>query len=257
MLDRLRALIEDRRHRRELRRWADLAARVERMPLSDLRDLRRRARQTQRELDKIHHAVTSRLTLPVIGSNAIRKPPRTDWAHRPEAWAGPVRPTGFAAAPAKTRIGSEVTVFHDATRSELTIRQVRNTRESDLAPFGLRLDVFNFDGSFLSLAVDMPGSALEGLRRTHLLRLAMTIESERPHEMFARLNLRHGPNTEQIVREVDTSGRDIIVEFDLYYTNFNEARGEAMWLDLIFESPSMNQVTVRDLTVTRRPRATL
>jgi hypothetical protein len=28
-----------------------------------------------------------------------------------------------------------------------------------------------------------------------------------------------------------------------------------MWIDLIFENPQMNQVTIRDLTLSRRPRA--
>ena len=71
------------------------------------------------------------------------------------------------------------------------------------------------------------------------------------------MNIRHGPNTDQIVRELDTSARNISVEFDLYYTQFNENRGEGMWVDLIFEGPSMNQVTIRDLTIIRRPRANI
>ncbi|MEM6619012.1 MAG: DUF6478 family protein, partial [Pseudomonadota bacterium] len=213
--------------------------------------------QLRRRLDAVNHVAINRLTLPVIGSNAIRKPARTEWSHRPEAWAGPVVPGGVAAVETKTQIGSEVTIFHDCSRSEMSFRQVRNTREEDFAPFGLRLDVFNFDGSFLSLAVEMPKGALDGLKRTHLLRLDLILESERPQEMFARLNIRHGPNTEQIVREIDMSTRRIAVEFDLYYTQFNEDRGEGMWVDLILDSPSMNQVTFRDLTVIRRPRVNI
>jgi hypothetical protein len=37
----------------------------------------------------------------------------------------------------------------------------------------------------------------------------------------------------------------------------NEKRVERIWLDLIFEGPEMNQVTLRDLTFSRRPRAEL
>ena len=135
--------------------------------------------------------------------------------------------------------------------------RVRNTNEDDFAPFGLRMDVFNFDGSFLSLAIEMPQEAVQDLKRTHLLRLDMIVDSERPQEMFARLNIRHGPNTEQIVRELDMGQRNIWVEFDMYYTQFNEARGDGMWVDLIFEGPSMNQVTIRDVTMVRRPRASI
>ncbi len=227
------------------------------MPLSDLRGLRKKANQARRLIDRINHVAVSRLTLPVIGSNAIRKPPRTEWAYRPQAWAGPVYPSGLAAVGSKQKIGDEVTIFHDCNQSELAFRQVRNTSAEDFAPFGLRMDVFNFDGSFLSLAVEMPAEALNGLKRSHILRLDMRIESERPQEMFARLNIRHGPNTEQIVRELDMGGQNFYVEFDLYYTQFNEDRGDSMWVDLIFEGPSMNEVTIRDVTMIRRPRASI
>ena len=53
-------------------------------------------------------------------------------------------------------LGDEVTVFHDCQISKLTLRQLRNYREADLVPFGLRMDVFRFDGSFLSLVLNMP-----------------------------------------------------------------------------------------------------
>lgn len=257
MLDRLRSLIEERRHRRSLRRWEAAGQSATEIGLSELRELRRKARQVRRRIDTLNHVAVSRLTLPVIGSKAIRKPARTEWAHRPEAWAGPVMPSGVAQVQTKTAIGSELTIFHDCPKSEMAFRQVRNTREEDFAPFGLRMDVFNFDGSFLSLAIEMPRGALEGLKRTHLIGLNIVVDSERPQEIFARLNVRHGPNTEQIVRELDRSHRENFVEFDLFSTQFNEDRGEAMWIDLIFEGPSMNQVTVRDLTVIRRPRANI
>jgi len=48
-----------------------------------------------------------------------------------------------------------------------------------------------------------------------------------------------------------------MVEFDLAYTKLNEKRVESMWVDLIFEGPEMNQVTLRDVTFSRNPRAEL
>ena len=154
-------------------------------------------------------------------------------------------------------LGDEVTLFHDCEFSELTLRQLRNLREEDLAPYGLRLDVFKFDGSFLSLVVDLPQSGVTGLKRTHLLRMDAIVEMEKPLEIFARLNIRHGPNTEQIVRELPLDEENIRVEFDLAYSNLNEKRVERAWIDLIFEGPQMNQVILRDLTFSRRPRAHL
>ena len=104
-------------------------------------------------------------------------------------------------------LGNEVTLFHDCAFSELTLRQLRNLREADLAPYGLRLDVFKFDGSFLSLVIDLPEGGVKGLKRTHLLRMDAIVEMEKPLEIFARLNMRHGPNTEQIVRELPLQRR--------------------------------------------------
>ena len=154
-------------------------------------------------------------------------------------------------------VGEEVTLFHDCAQSELTLQQLRNTRDTDLAPYGLRLDVFNFDGSFLSLVLDLPEDAVNGLKRTHILRISTIIEMEEPLEIFARLNIKNGPNTEQIVRELPLGQEDVSAEFDLAYVNLNEKRIDKVWIDLIFENPQMNQVTFRDLTFSRRPRAQL
>ena len=255
MADRISRLIDRLFHRRVLRRWDKLADRVVSADLIALRAMRTRAREVRRRVDKVLFVADGRLALPLIGTNAIQRPLHSDWAYRPELWRGPMSPPGFAAIESKSSIGDEVTLFHDCKISELTARQVRNTREDDLAPFGLRIDVFRFDGSFLSLAIELPKSSVEGLLRRHLLRLTMSVEMEQPLEIFARLNIQHGPNKEQLVREIPLGEEDAIVEFDLAYTKLNEKRVERAWIDLIFEGPEMNQIVLRDITMTRRPRA--
>ena len=132
---------------------------------------------------------------------------------------------------------------------------MRNTRAEDIAAFGVRFDVFRFDGSFLSLAVDLPPEALDGIGRRHLIRLELRVETEKPLELFGRLNIRHGPNVEQLVREVAGSTGEFAVEFDLAATRMDEARVERAWLDIIFEGPEMNEIVLRDVTLSRRPRA--
>jgi hypothetical protein len=254
-LGKIRSFLDDMRYDRSLKWWDRKSQAAKSMDLAELRDLRTEARQFRNRVNKVNHIASSRLTLPVIGSKAIKKPQGTEWAHRPEAWSGPVSPSGMSSVKSKSRIGNELALFHDCGTSEMTLRQIRNNREEDLAPFGIQLDVFNFEGSFLSLAVEMPNDAVEGLKKEHIVRLNLIIDSERPQEMFARLNLRHGPNTEQIVRELDLSTREMFVEFDLFYTNFKENRAQSLWFDLIFESPSMNQITIRDVSIIRRRRA--
>ena len=117
------------------------------------------------------------------------------------------------------------------------------------------MDVFQFDGSFLSLALDLPQAAIDGLTRRHIIRLEIRVETEKPLEIFGRINVRHGPNIEQLVREFDGSAGELSLEFDLAATRLNETRVERAWLDLIFEGPEMNAITLRDLTLSRRPRA--
>ena len=255
MMDRVREFIRRRMHARHLARWDAAAQDAERIDLSLLKQMRTQARQMRRRVDLVSHIADGRLTLPRIGSNAIRKPPQSDWAHRPELWRGPISPIGMAAVENRTRIGTMATLFHDCAISELTVRQVRNTRTGDLAPFGLRMDVFKFDGSFLSLLIDLPDSAVDGLRRNHILRLEAEVETEKSLEIFARLNIKYGPNEEQVVRELPLDGREMVVEYDLAHTKINENRLERIWVDLIFEGPEMNEINLRDVTFSRRPRA--
>lgn len=243
--------------RRALGFWSRAAAAAASADLSVLRGQREEAWALRQKLNELTYIADSRLALPKIGSSSFPKPAGTDWAWRPQVWRGALPFKGLSAVESKTMLGDEVTVFHDCAISELSLRQLRNTREADLAPFGLRMDVFRFDGSFLSLVLNLPEAGCEGLKRRHLVRMDAIIEVEKPLEIFARLNVRHGPNTEQIVRELPINGDTVMVEFDLSYTKLNEKRVEAMWVDLIFEGPEMNQVTIRDVTFSRHPRAEL
>lgn len=242
---------------RSQRRWKAAAAEAERLGLDELRLMRSEARALRRDLDKVLHLADGRLQLPLIGADGLRRPLGCDWAWRPELWRGPVFPQGVASAESRSSMGDQVTLFHDCSLRELTLRQVRNTRAEDIAPFGLRMDVFRFGGSFLSLVLDLPEAGVTGLKLNHLLRLDMVVELERPLEIFCRLNVKHGPNTEQLVRELPRTPGESFVEFDLAYTRMNEKRVEKAWVDLIFEGPQMNQIMLRDLTFARHPRAEL
>lgn len=243
--------------RHSLDRWRHAASMAETSDTGLLRRLRGQARQLRREIDRLLHVADGRLLLPEIGKNAIRKPLHSDWAWRPELWSGPITPPGLAAVENRGGFGSQATIFHDCEQSELTIRQIRNNREDDLSPFGFRMDVFRFDGSFLSLVIDLPQEATQGLKLRHVIRMDVVVELEKPLEIFARLNIKHGPNSEQLVREMPMDGTEMMVEFDLAYSKMNEKRVERAWVDLIFEGPEMNQIVLRDVTFSRRPRAEL
>lgn len=243
-------------HNRAVARWARFARLMPVAPLDDVREIMANANELRHELDALQRLGVDRLTLPPLESQQMRHPLGTDRSWRPEVWNTRLTRGAMAAAQNGAPLGAELKVFHDCAESELTLRQIRNTRAEDLAPFGLRMDVFRFDGSFLSFALDLPQMMIDGLRLSHLVRLDLRVELEKPLEMFARLNVKHGPNTEQIVREIPLRGTvETWVEFDLAYTKMNEKRIESAWIDLIFEGPQMNQVILRDLNLSRHPRA--
>lgn len=257
MSRRVRSLVARLLHRVVLRRWSRAADAAAAVDLATLRRQRGQARALRRQLDRLLHTAENRLALPLIGSKAMRRPMGTDWSWRPDLWRGPIAMPGLAAAPRRAELATGATLFHDCPESEITVRQIRNTREADLAPYGLRLDVFRFAGSFLSVAVDLPDEAVRGLQLRHVIRLEVTAECERPLRILARLNVRHGPNTEEIVQEIAANGAETAAEFDLAYTRMVESRVEKMWVDLILDQPEMNQIILRDVTLSRRPRAEL
>ncbi len=242
-------------HSGALRWWRRAARNARDADIAALRKYRSRARQLRTHLNEVIFAADERLALPRVGSEAFPKPSGTDWAWRPALWRGPLPVPGISSVQTKSMLGDEVTLFHDCAHSELTLRQVRNLREADLAPYGLRMDVFKFDGSFLSLVVDLPKVAIRDLTKEHVIRIDTIVEVEKPIEIFARLNIKHGPNTDQFVRELPVNEEQVMVEFDMAYSNLNEKRLERAWLDIIFEGPEMNQVTLRDITFARRLRA--
>lgn len=240
--------------RSAVKTWARAAAVADQVDLDDLKSLRSRARQVRRELDRVLLVANQRLAQADHPAE-MRSPLHSDWVWRPDLWNVPVSPQGFAAVENRTAFGASSTVFHDCSDSELTIKQIRTTREADAAPFGVRLDVFRFAGSFLSLVIDLPPQAVQGLKLRHLIRMDCAVEVEKPIEIFARLNVQHGPNTEQLVRELPLHQSEHWVEFDLAYTKMNEKRVEKAWVDVIFEGPQMNQIVLRNVTFSRRPRA--
>lgn len=178
------------------------------------------------------------------------------WAWRPGVWQNPLKQNSFGNIQNKTPISEEIEVFHDCKNSEISIRQLRNEDEVSSATFGLEIEVSKFEGSFVSLVLDLPESALKGLKKRHIIRMDANLTSENPIVIFARLNIKHGPNTEQIVQELPIANASK-VEFDLAYSGANERRIEKMWLDLILENPDSNTIEIRDLSLCRYPRAEL
>ncbi len=238
-------------------RWSSLAHDASALEFDHLRQARRKAVQMRGQLTQVIDAANRRLKRPLDGSLTIPAPPEADWSWRPEFWCEPLSKSGWAGVPTREKLSDELTVFHDCSVQSMTIRQIQNTTDDDFAPYALGMDVLEFQGSFLSVVIDTPATIIEGLSRRYVVRMDAQIELERPIEIFARLNIKHGPNTEQIVSELSIDRGGSTADFDLAYVDINEQRLEAAWIDLIFSDPAMSHVLIRDLTLCRYPRAEL
>jgi hypothetical protein len=222
-----------------------------------LHGLRSQARAMRRQIDRVIHAADHQLSAPALGAALPRQPLGTDWCWRADAWRAPLPLPGLIAAADRNRISDDLSLYHDCPLGEVAIRQNRNRGEGDRAPFGLTIEVFGFQGSFLSLATSLPPEAVQGLKSRHLVRIDALIDTDRPLRAYARLNVKHGPNLAQLVREVTAQAGEMVVEFDLAYARIDDTRIERAWLDLIFNDAAMAGISLRDLVVSRRPRAEL
>lgn len=234
--------------------WRRAMARARNVDLISLKRLRADAKSAQRAIDAVLEVADARLAAPLTSGNRLPRPAMSDWVWRPALWRKPVTPAGYAMARKLTVLDAETSLHHDCASSEISVRQRRNRGEADLAPFGLDIDVFGFDGGFLSLSVRLPDDALAGMTSRHIVRLEADIREERPVKILARINLQSDPNVARVVHQM-AGERLRIVEFDLGHCGLDDRRPGKAWIDLFFEHPQMNCVTLHDLTVSRRPRA--
>ncbi|MFN5998848.1 MAG: DUF6478 family protein [Paracoccaceae bacterium] len=257
MAGRISQALEGWHQRRTESRWTRLAETAPDLESFELRALRAEARGMRRQLDRVMQAADARLSVPALTTGLPQMPLGTDWSWRPDLWRGALPEPGVVASGDRTPLGDGVALYHDCPLGEVSARQVRNDKTEDRAPYGLAIDVFGFKGSFLSLALNLPEMAVQGLKARHLVRAELVIDSDLPVRAFARLNIKHGPNLAQPVSALPEAGRDKVAEFDLAYTDINEKRVERAWMDLILNDVSMTRVVIRDVVLSRRPRAEL
>lgn len=243
-MGRLDGLLE----RRVMRRWSRDADGASHRDPAALKAMRAKARAASAQVERMLLAAEAGL----VGANDVARPLHADWAWRPELWSVPVRPAGITAVASGTAFGQEAKVFLDCPVRAVAVRQVRNSGASARAHFGVAFEIYQFDGNFLSFALDLPGEAVEGLCGRHIMRVTADVAAERAVPVYARLNLRHGPNVSQVVRRLDG---EVHADLDLAEAELGDDRITAAWIDLIFEAPAMNRIVLGDLTLTRRPRA--
>ena len=235
--------------------WSDLVEKASSMNVGELQSLSNDAERLRELLDRFDQIAeaksgsTRQIDVPdgLVG--------HVEWMGRPNFWLGKVAKTGLTEPESGVALGDGVKLFHDCALREISLRQEQNPKMPNLPPFGLAMDVMRFEGSFLSLVLELPEGVLSGLSRTHVLTVNFDTNSDRPVGIYVRLNLQCGPNTVTMLREVPRDGSGSSVEFDLAYSEMDEARLENGWIDVMFEDPKMLGIEMRDVTLFRSGRA--
>ena len=238
--------------------WARLADRQERRPRPVDPELRDRAHVLHRQLARFLQA-SDPWMLRKDGVSGDDLPPGTDWHWRPRLLRGEISPQAIVAPDSGQRLGEDAALWHDCRHGALILRQLPRPKPGQGAGYAMQIEMLGFSGSFLSLALDLPEDALEGLGSDRVLQLDTVMDAERPITIYARVNLVQGPNTETMLRQlghpVEGQRAERRVEFDLAYADLANRPIERAWLDLIFEQPQMNAVSINDAVVSHRPRA--
>lgn len=213
-------------------------------------DTRKDARKLRRILDEIERSgviPTGEEIDPRMGL-----PSSTIWVERPRPWVTPISSLGVDPVQSGTRLSQETTLYHDAEQPDIFVKQSTRSRNN---PYEVSLDVLDFDGGYASLAIGLPQAQIDDIQRSDLIRLDIAYSSDKPINALARANVKIGPNVEVITREIDRTRAKPMVEFDLFYVELDAQKITDVWIDVIFERPAMNVITVHDLRLSRRPRA--
>ncbi|WP_372801812.1 DUF6478 family protein [Paracoccus seriniphilus] len=254
-LKRLSQMVRDRAAI-EWARQTEKLSRSQRRPAPELMD---EAADLHRTLSRFLQLSDSRVSRAGSRADLLDLPSGTDWHWRPLCLRGRLTPTALAAPKTARRLGDELAIYHDCSHRALILRQIRNRRATDVAAYGLALEVMGFSGSYLSLSLDLPSEVGQGLGKHNVLRLDAQLGAERDITVYGRLNIAQGPNTETVLRQLGEpiSGQNCqrVAEFDLGYADLNRRPVDKVWLDLIFEAPYMNAVTLSDALLSRHVRA--
>lgn len=230
----------------------------------------------------------ARRPAPALLPGALPRPLHCEWVWRPAPWQTPLQPAEAAAVDSGTPLAPGVSLHHDRPGTGYAQRPGHGPGHGagqgpergagpgadpgagqaaghgagpdagwGTAPQVLRLTAGPGEG-FVSLAIDLPAEAAEGLAPRHLIGLRLALAAPTGGGLQLRLNLRHGPNLAQMVQEVAPDARrpdGALLEFDLAYGDINLRRVSQIWCDILFFGPDFTTAELTEATFSRRPRA--
>jgi len=124
-------------------------------------DLRKDARKLRRILDEIERSGDAFNQIQTDPKEGL--PTATLWANRPEPWSIPIKATGPVPLSSGTKLAQDTTLYHDGKSGEVLAKQANGEFGG---AFDLSLDVADFDGDYISLALALPAEQIKSVQRT-------------------------------------------------------------------------------------------
>ena len=146
---------------------------------------------------------------------------------------------GIVEGPATgSRLGPAATLHHDADAPALGLA---------MRPGGLRITTYQFAGTYLSLALDLPVQIRDALAPGCRLTVDLDATASRRLTVFLRLNLQ-GPRGMSVLHELAVLRQGTRrVRFDIP-ADFEPV--DAAWLDIILSHPRMSEAVLSGVHVT-------
>ena len=179
--------------------WRGLERGIDTFSLGSVISLRSRAADLRRSLDTVIMHADRRTDQLSQGKTQMKMPDDADWGWRPDVFATRLGQMSSVVKSARHDVGTSIVVHHNDTDPELIVRQFKNMGVDDLAPYGLSVETYEFKGSFLSLAIELPNEAATGLTKNHIFEVEGKLSLDHPMPVFMRLNVKHGSNVEGVI----------------------------------------------------------
>lgn len=181
-----------------------------------------------------------------------QRPIGTDWVWRPAVFGTNLPDSVCIPAFSPATLGRDLSLFHDCPLVQISLRQ-EYTAQPDR--FAIRLETFAFQGSYMSMVLEVPPAICADLHVDHLIRLSVCLDTKQPVTLSARLNAVHGSDVAQLQETLVAEGACRVAEFDLLDIPLARHGVDRFWIDIFIDCPAPSSLLLQEISVMRCQRA--
>lgn len=140
-----------------------------------------------------------------------------------------------------TKICEALTMFHDASHGVYAWHQTQD--------FLLNLTIYQFEGTYLSLAAGMDARMLGAFGIDATLVVVAEMTCTRPITGYVRLNIAFTEGDQTLFETLIVDTRPLAVRFDLAALDSGKGALRDAWIDIVLAHPAMTEVSIHGLEV--------